>query len=369
MAAPADAIYVDGQVRPLGPDRPVEALAVRDGRCCRLADTYEVRFLEGIETDCIDLAGRTVLPGFEAHVDLLGFGQRLVSGDLPDGTDRESAVEVPSPATVADARSFVDAALNMAARRGVTTLHAAVADPLVARAVWERDHVPVRLRLHYVQQDLSDLHAAVHRLGLVSGAGGPRRSIDTIGARVATSTLPDGRPWITPDGIPDFLGTASEAGFGVTLHAMDDRALEAAAEGLAESALDTARLITDVPPSPAQLERLAAAGALVVLGPGAWSGDDPPPVDRVRDPGRQLRLATDLSTVEPLALLDAIVPTSVATGTALRMLTGTPADAEGIAVGEPADFLVLSGSLRDQSPVALDVDLTVSDGRVVAGSV
>jgi predicted amidohydrolase YtcJ len=366
MAAPADAIYVDGQVRTLGSGEPVEALAVRDGRCCRLADTYEVEFLEGIETDHVDLAGRIVLPGFEAHVDLLGFGQRLVSDGR--GTDQEAVVEPPAPGTIAEARDYVDAALNEAARRGVTTLHATVGHPLVARAAWDRDALPVRLRLHYVQRDAAALSDTVRRLGLVSGAGGPRRSIETIGVRVATAERPAGRQCIAPDGIPDFLGAASDAGFGVTLHAMDDRALAAAIEGLVGHAPGPARLITDVPPAPEQIQELEGAGIVVVLGPAAWS-TDAAPVDQVQDPGRQLRFSTGHFDVDPLGLLDGLIKESgTSTTTALRLLTGTPEDTAGIALGEPGDFVVLSGSLQDQPLAGLDVDLTVSDGRVVAGS-
>jgi predicted amidohydrolase YtcJ len=358
MAAPADAIFVDGQVRTLGPDASVEALAVRDGRCCRLADTYEVGFLEGIETDRRDLAGRTVLPGFEAHVDLLGVGQRLL------GDDPRIAVETEGPATIAEAREYVDVALQAAARRGITTLHAAVGDPLVARAAWARDAVPVRLRLHYVHQDDTALRDAVRRLGLVSGAGGPRRSIETIGVRVAAAERPAGRSWIAPDGVPGFLAAASDAGFGVTRHATDDRALDAAVEGLVGHAPGPARLVTEVAPTPEQLRKLGAAGAVLVLG---FAGDSVP-VDRVQDPGRQLRLSMGHLDVDPLGLLDALLQMAETT-TALRVLTGAPADTAGIVVGEPADFVVLSGSLEDQPAAALDVDLTVSDGRIVAGSI
>ena len=367
MAAPADAIYVDGEVRTLGPAAPVEAVAVRNGRCCRLADTYEVEFLEGVETDAFDLAGRTVLPGFEAHVDLLGLGQRL-GADGSAQPDRGTAMA--GPATLAEARDCVDAALTTAARHGVTTLHAAVADPLVARAAWDHEAVPVRLRLHYGQRGSGPLLDAVRRLGLTAGAGGPRRSIETLGVRVASSALPDGRPWIAPDGVPDFLATASDAGVGVTLQAVDERALDAAIEGLAESAPESARLLTDLPLAPTQHERLEAAGTVVVLEPGAWAQNERPPIDAIEDPGRHLRLSAGPTDVDPLGLLDTLVREwGVSTNTALRVLTGTQAAAPAIEVGAPADFLVLSDALENQPTAALDVDLTVSDGRVVGGSV
>ncbi|MDR5656384.1 amidohydrolase family protein [Halodesulfurarchaeum sp. HSR-GB] len=92
MAAPADAIFVDGEVHTLAhPDRTAEAFAVRDGTVVRVADTYEVEFLEGIETTRIDLDGRPVIPGFvDANAHLLGIGLRRRRADL-SGVDPETA--------------------------------------------------------------------------------------------------------------------------------------------------------------------------------------------------------------------------------------------------------------------------------------
>ncbi|AOW80996.1 amidohydrolase [Halodesulfurarchaeum formicicum] len=92
MAAPADAIFVDGEVHTLShPDQTAEAFAVRDGIVVRVADTYEVEFLEGIETTRVDLDGRPVIPGFvDANAHLLGIGLRRRRADL-SGVDAETA--------------------------------------------------------------------------------------------------------------------------------------------------------------------------------------------------------------------------------------------------------------------------------------
>ncbi len=84
MAAPADVIFVDGEIHTLGtPDRIAEAIAVRNGTICRVADTYEVEFLEGINTRRVELDGRTVVPGFvDGYSHLLRVGFRLQRADL-----------------------------------------------------------------------------------------------------------------------------------------------------------------------------------------------------------------------------------------------------------------------------------------------
>ena len=95
MAAPADAVFVDGTIHVLGTtDRTETAVAVRNGAICRVADTYEVEFLNGIETERVDLNGRSVLPGFyDAHADLLAVGLGIERADLSSVSDREPAIE------------------------------------------------------------------------------------------------------------------------------------------------------------------------------------------------------------------------------------------------------------------------------------
>ncbi|MFB6109269.1 MAG: amidohydrolase [Halodesulfurarchaeum sp.] len=95
MAAPADVIFVDGEIHTLAdPDRTAEALAARDGRVVRVGDTYEIEFLEGIETTRIDLDGHTAVPGFvDAHSHLLRIGLRRRRADLAGAADPDAALE------------------------------------------------------------------------------------------------------------------------------------------------------------------------------------------------------------------------------------------------------------------------------------
>ena len=84
MTAAADLVLTNAVVHTLSnPDRTAEAVAVRDGEIVRVDDAYEVDFLEGVETDVIDLGGRVLLPGFiDAHTHLQHLGRSLVHADL-----------------------------------------------------------------------------------------------------------------------------------------------------------------------------------------------------------------------------------------------------------------------------------------------
>ena len=98
MTDAADRILIDGAVHTLAdPDVVHEAVAVRDGEIVRIGDTYEIAFLEGVETDVIDCAGRTVLPGFvDAHTHLEQLGQHLVHADLSAADSTVDCLEILS---------------------------------------------------------------------------------------------------------------------------------------------------------------------------------------------------------------------------------------------------------------------------------
>ncbi|WP_137291350.1 amidohydrolase [Natronorubrum halophilum] len=95
MTDAADRLLINGAVHTLTePDTVHEAVAIRDGEIVRLGDTYEIEFLEGVETDVIDCEGRVVLPGFiDAHTHIENTGRFLVHADLSDATGSEGCVE------------------------------------------------------------------------------------------------------------------------------------------------------------------------------------------------------------------------------------------------------------------------------------
>ena len=81
---PADLVLRGGVVHTLDVRRPrAEAVAVRDGRIVAVGRDADVARLVGPKTRVLDLAGRTVVPGFDdAHAHLLGIGFARLDVDL-----------------------------------------------------------------------------------------------------------------------------------------------------------------------------------------------------------------------------------------------------------------------------------------------
>ncbi len=81
---PADLVLRGGIVHTVDARRPrAEAVAVRDGRVAAVGTSAEVARFVGPRTRVVDLAGRTLVPGFEdAHAHLLGIGFMRLDVDL-----------------------------------------------------------------------------------------------------------------------------------------------------------------------------------------------------------------------------------------------------------------------------------------------
>ncbi|MFC7325580.1 amidohydrolase [Halorubrum rutilum] len=96
MTAAADRLFVNGEVHTLAaPDETREAVAVRDGAIVRVGRTREIEFLEGVDTDVVDLGGRVLLPGFvDAHTHLTTVGRYLVHADLSAADSPGEAVDL-----------------------------------------------------------------------------------------------------------------------------------------------------------------------------------------------------------------------------------------------------------------------------------
>lgn len=97
QAAPADTLYVGGDILTMAGDVPtyVEALAVRDGRIAFAGARAEAQALVGADTTTLDLGGRALLPGFiDAHGHLWQTGFQASLATLlppPDGDGRDIA--------------------------------------------------------------------------------------------------------------------------------------------------------------------------------------------------------------------------------------------------------------------------------------
>lgn len=99
MTQAADVIFTNGAVHPLTDaetgEPSAEAVAVRDGRIARVDSSYEVEFLEGVETDVVDLDGRVLLPGFvDAHTHLEMVGRYEQEADLSGVDDPEQCLDL-----------------------------------------------------------------------------------------------------------------------------------------------------------------------------------------------------------------------------------------------------------------------------------
>jgi predicted amidohydrolase YtcJ len=86
-----DLVAVNGRIYTVDPAAPwVEALAVCGGRIVRVGTTRDIEALAAPSTRRLDLAGRTVLPGFnDSHVHLIDGGTQLVEVNLRDARTPE----------------------------------------------------------------------------------------------------------------------------------------------------------------------------------------------------------------------------------------------------------------------------------------
>lgn len=89
-AAAADTVYTGGDILTMRGAAPeyVESLVVRDGRILFAGPLPEARTRVGVDARSVDLAGKTVLPGFiDTHGHFVYFGRNLVDANLFGCTD------------------------------------------------------------------------------------------------------------------------------------------------------------------------------------------------------------------------------------------------------------------------------------------
>jgi predicted amidohydrolase YtcJ len=161
MTAAADRLFVNGEVHTLGtPDETHEAVAVRDGAIVRLGSTHEVAFLEGVETDVVDLEGRVLLPGFiDAHTHLTTVGRYLVHADLSTADSPDEAVDL-----------LAERATEVAAEHAQSDEAAAPDDPVLGygydESTWDEERYLTRADLDRVSTERpvaafrEDMHVA-----------------------------------------------------------------------------------------------------------------------------------------------------------------------------------------------------------------
>ena len=92
---PADLVLTGAMVHTVDPKRPrAEAIAIRGQRIVAVGSNAEVRARIGPATRVLDLAGRTVLPGFnDSHAHFLGIGFARLDVDLIGARNYHEVVE------------------------------------------------------------------------------------------------------------------------------------------------------------------------------------------------------------------------------------------------------------------------------------
>lgn len=80
----ADIVFKNGTIYTVDDqESEVEAVAVKDGMIIALGSSEDISAYEGSETDVVDLAGKTMTPGFiESHGHLMGIGYNKLELDL-----------------------------------------------------------------------------------------------------------------------------------------------------------------------------------------------------------------------------------------------------------------------------------------------
>lgn len=94
----ADLVFLNGNIITLEAiQMRANALAARAGRIIAVSSNADIQPLIGKETTVINLAGKTVIPGFhDAHCHILEFGLTRSEADLRDATDLGMVVQILS---------------------------------------------------------------------------------------------------------------------------------------------------------------------------------------------------------------------------------------------------------------------------------
>jgi predicted amidohydrolase YtcJ len=183
----ADVIYHGGPIITVDDANPsVEAVAIADGLIVAVGAYADVTRLQGPATEVIDIAGRTMVPGFiDGHAHLAGFGAQAMSANLlaqPDG-DVDTIDEL-----VAALQAHVDS--PEVARMGGWIVGMGYDDAVLA----DRRH-PTRADLDRVSTDSPVM--AVHISGHVSAVNSV--GLAMIGYAADSEDPPGGRIRRWPD--------------------------------------------------------------------------------------------------------------------------------------------------------------------------
>ncbi len=424
---PASLVVRGGPVLTFDPaGTVVRAMAVRDDRIVALGDVALDHI--GPETEVIDLAGRTVLPGInDSHLHATWLGARwpdtLIGGAGFTGGEEKTV------RTAAERRAAILRAGELCASLGITSYtepglgpgetgcfsaevleeYAALAGEGLLRAR------VTALRLFGLLDGASSLDAFERGLATPSPEANPLW-LTVPGVKIFADGIPPMRSaWthhcyadgshgallVDGDDDPDraanlaaMIRLAHDAGMTVAVHATGDRSIEAALGSLCRGDhLVHGDLVT-----PDQLARMAAAGVGLTTQPaiavamrgmltdalGAEVGARAWPLAEMLASGVPLTLSSDAPVVTPdwrvhvaaaAGMLSASEVDAELMARLLRCYTVAAAEQDGAAdwkgsltVGRVADFCVLAANPLEVAFAGLPdvgVELTVSGGRVV----
>jgi hypothetical protein len=420
---PADLVAHGGRVRTFDRRGTVaDGLAVRDGRIVAVGDDLTGHL--GPDTEVLDLAGRTVLPGInDAHLHGAWLGARWPHPLLGPPHDEEPVT------TPAARRAAILRAGEVCASLGITSYTEPGLGPgesgcfspevleeyaALARAGLLRVRVTV-LRLFGLLDGPSSLPDFARGLAEPAPEADPEW-LDVTGVKIFADGIPPmGSAWthhcytdgthgaLLVDGLDDegragnmaaMITLAHEAGLAVGVHATGERSIEAALRTLRRGDhLVHGDLVT-----PAQLRRMAARGVGLTTQPAialamapmvaTALGDDVAakawPLREILDSGVRLTLSSDAPVVTPdwrvhlAAAGELLGIRGVAPDLTARLLRCCTTEAAGqdgsarwkgaLTVGRVADFCVLAAdplavALAELPSVA--VELTVTGGRIV----
>jgi len=406
-APPPDSIFHNGTILTMDQALPLgQAIAIQGERVLAVGNEVQILAMRGLETQVVDLGGRTLMPGFvDAHTHLLNDAWRM-------GLDLEGAQE-------------------LALRIGITTLADAYVTPAFLEEMRRFDadgRLRVRTSLYLVVSDNCGVlqgdwyldHPPTREPGEMLRIGGVKIFADggSCGRPALSYVAPGadglGDLWFSQEGLTAAVTEADRAGYQVVIHALGDRAVEQAQNALA-AVLDGGpntlrhRIDHNAVIRPDLMARYGELGIVTVIfgayplcsprdlpapyrdwewpwrqlldaNPGlhvAWQGDDPwlPPVSPILDLyGLVTRRATTPDGSAPCDLPSWLADDAITVEQALPLMTAGSAYAlfreEEVGSLEPgkfADLILLSANPQAVDPEALrdlQVLMTMVGGRV-----
>lgn len=411
---PADTVWTNGRIITLDADSTVaEALAIADGEIVAVGSDDAIDDFVGPSTTTVDLEGRSVVPGFiDPHTHALQVlayladldGMRLAQEDLLAGGVTTIGSPNVKPDDLAGFEAFADAGMAIVRDHLYLTVNDECGERPFDDYAFEHEfsHDP----------DLRQTVAGVKMFTDGGVCNAPALSIpypDTVPQRLKDAGwVGKGSLYVTADEIAETVTRADQAGGITVIHAIGDRGIRAALDGLTQAAAggpfdnpqridhnSTTSLLDD-----SELARYGELGMVPALFPVPYAnGCDPTTVDlwrailprpvleviensralRAANPGLRVAWHGDAPSLpgHPLQLMFTVVSgkaVDIDTGDvcapegwsgfftvpaeeALRMLTINAAAAMGIdgrlgsiEVGKIADLVVLANDPLDPDP-------------------